>query len=38
MGIKTLKMTSGRYKNKNSQIVGTSFAPKQKMNLPSLLL
>ena len=38
MGSKTLTMTSGRSKNKISQIVGTSFAPKQKMNLPYLML
>ena len=31
-------ITLGRSKNKISQIVGTGFAPKQQINLPSLML
>ena len=35
---KTHTINLGRSKNKISRIVGTSFSPKQKMNLSSLLL
>ena len=38
MASKTYTMTLDRSKNKSSQIVGTSFAPKQKISFPSLLL
>ena len=34
----THAMILGRLENKISQIIGISFAPKQKINLPSLLL
>ena len=38
MGSKTHTMNLGRSKNKISKILGTTFAPKYKINFPSLLL
>ena len=38
MIIKTRTMTLVRSKNKIIRIVGTSFAPKQKINLPYFML
>ena len=37
MARKNHKMTLGRPNNKTSQIVGTSFTPRHKINLPYFL-